>query len=100
MPGFLLVLLGLSALFLAGAVTARGRWAHLFGGALAFPVALLTYGILGIGIARIIGIGHFYSVPFGGERIHDWHIVVSVAFWTCIWAVQIFWLLSRRRGAA
>lgn len=97
---FLWVLLGIAALFLVGAITARRRWARLFGVALAFPVALLTYGILGIGIARMIGIGRFYSVPFGAERIRDWHIVASLAVWTCIWATVILWLLRRRRGAA
>ena len=95
---FLWVVLGLGALFLVGAITARRRWARLFGVALALPVALLTYGIVGIGIARIIGSGRFYSVPFGAERIDDWHIVVSLAFWTCVWAGMILWLLSRRSG--
>jgi len=93
-------LLGLTALLLIGAIIARKRWARLFGIALAFPVALLTYGVLGIGIARIIGIGRFYSVPVGAEHIRDWHILVSLAFWTCIWAVLILWLMSRRRGSA
>ena len=93
-------LLGFAALLLIGAITARKRWALVFGVALAFPVALLTYGVLGIGIAWAIGIGHFYSVPFGAEQIEDWHILVSLAFWTCIWAGVILWLLGRRRGAA
>jgi hypothetical protein len=93
-------LLGLAVLLLIGAITARKRWAWLFGVALAFPVALLTYGVLGIGIAWATGVGHFYSVPFGAEQIRDWHIVVSLAFWTCIWAGVFVWLLRRRGGAA
>jgi len=93
-------LLGLAALLLVGAITARRRWARMFGLALAFPVALLTYGVLGVGIARVIGIGRFYSVPIGAEQIEDWHILVSLAFWTVSWAVLILWLLRRRRGAA
>jgi hypothetical protein len=97
---FLRVLLGLTALFMVGAITAQSRWARLFGVAVAFPVALLTYGILGIGIARIIGRGRFYSVPVGAERIGDGDILVSLAFWTGIWASVILWFLSRRRGAA
>ena len=96
---FLWILLGLTALFLGGAIFRR-RWARVFGVALAFPAALLTYGILGIGIARTIGIGRFYSVPFGAERIRDWHILASLAVWTCIWASVILWLLRRRRGPA
>jgi hypothetical protein len=93
-------LLGLAVLLLIGAITAPRRWGRLFGVALAFPVALLTYGVLGIGIAWAIGVGHFYSVPFGAEQIKDWHILASVAFWTCIWAGVIVWLLERRGGAA
>jgi hypothetical protein len=92
------VTLGLAALLLLGAILARKRGALLFGAALAFPVALLTYGVLGIGIARISGVGRFYSVPVGAERIEDWHILVSLAFWTFVWAVAILWLLRRRRA--
>ena len=96
---FLSVLLGLAAVFLVGVITAPRGWARLFGVALAFLVALLTYGLLGIGIARTIGIGRFYSVPFGAEQIKDWHILASLAFWTCVWASVILRLLGRRRGA-
>ena len=77
-------------------MTARVWWTRLLSVALAFPVALLFYGILGIGIARMIGVGRFYSVPVGAQRIEDWHILVSVAFWTCVWAVVILWLQGRR----
>jgi len=94
------VFLGLAVVFLVGAITARGGWARIFGVALALPVAVLTYGALGIGIARTIGIGRFYSVPFGAERIRDWHILTSLAVWTCIWASVILWLVRRQRGAA
>ena len=93
-------LLAVAALLLIGTIIAPKRWGRFFGLVLAFPVALLTYGVVGIGIARVIGIGRFYSVPFGAEHIEDWHILVSLAVWTCIWAVVIMWLLSRRRGAA
>jgi hypothetical protein len=97
---FFWVVLGLAALFLVGAIALRGPWARLFAVALAFPVALLTYGILGIGIARTIGVGRFYSVPVGAERIEDWHILVSLAFWTCVWVSVILWRLGRWRGAS
>ncbi len=93
-------LLGLAVLLLIGAITAPKRWGRLFGVALAFPLALLTYGVLGVGIAWAIGVGHFYSVPLGAEQIKDWHILVSLAFWTCIWAGVTMWLLGRRHGAA
>jgi len=94
------VLLGLADVFFVGAIAARGRWARIFGVALALLVAVLTYGALGIGIARAIGIGRFYSVPFGAERIRDWHILTSLAVWACIWAGVILWLLRRQRGVA
>jgi len=93
-------LLGIGALLLIGTIVAPKRWGRFFGLALAFPVALLTYGVIGIGIARVIGVGHFYSVPFGAEHIEDWHIVVSLAVCTGIWGALIMWLLNRRRGAA
>jgi len=93
-------LLGIGALLLIGTIVAPKRWGRFFGLALAFPVALLTYGVIGIGIARVIGVGHFYSVPFGAEHIEDWHVVVSLAVWTCIWGALIMWLLSRRRATS
>jgi hypothetical protein len=76
-------------------MTPRTGWARLLSVALALPVALLCYGVLGIGIARIIGVGRFYSVPLGAQRIEDWHIVRSLAFWACVWAVVILRLQSR-----
>ena len=93
-------LLGIGALLLIGTIVAPKRWGRFFGLVLAFPVALLTYGVIGIGIARVIGVGHFYSVPFGAEHIEDWHVVVSLAVWTCIWGALIMWLLSRRRATS
>lgn len=92
------VLLAVTALLLIGAITARKRRARLFGLALAFPVALLTYGVLGAGIARVIGIGRFYSVPFGAEQVGDRDVLASLAFWTCLWAALILWLLRHPRG--
>ena len=90
------VLLGLTALFLVGALTARRGWARLFRWALAVPAAVLTYGVLGVGIARAIAVGHFYSLPVGAEEIEDWHIVVSLLFWTIIWGALIEWLFRLR----
>jgi hypothetical protein len=90
-------LLGVAALLLVGALAAPKPWAWLFGLILSFPLAVLTYGALGVGIARAIGIGRFYSVPFGAEQVEDWHILASAAFWMCTWAALILWLLSRRR---
>jgi hypothetical protein len=83
-----------------GMLVSRGRWKSVFGAALAVPCALLTYFVLGIGIARMIGVGRFYSVPFGAESIEDWQILASLAIWVGVWAALILWVLGRRRGIA
>ena len=63
-------LLGLTACLLIGMIVSRNRWARVVGVALAIPLALLTYGVIGIAIARVIG----------------------------VWAALILWLLGRRGG--
>jgi len=72
--------------------------ARVFALALAIPLAFLTYAVLGVAIARAIGIGRFYSVPFGAEHIGDRDILASLAIWIGIWAALILWVLGRRRG--
>ena len=81
-------------------LASRGRWRSVFGIALAVPFALLTYFLLGIGIARTIGVGRFYSVPFGAEHIEDWHVLASLAIWVGVWAGLILLILGHRRGTA
>jgi hypothetical protein len=81
-----------------GTLLSRGRWRSAFGIALAVPLALLTYFLLGIGIARTIGVGRFYSVPFGAEHIEDWQILASLAIWIGVWAGLILLILGHRRG--
>ena len=76
-------------------IVSRNRWARVFGVVLAIPLALLTYGVIGLAIARVIGVGRFYSVPFGAEHIKDWHILASLATWISVWAVLIPWSLGR-----
>jgi hypothetical protein len=88
-------LLGLTACLLIGMIVSRNRWARVFGVVLAIPLALLTYGVIGLAIARVIGVGRFYSVPFGAEHIKDWHILASLATWISVWAVLIPWSLGR-----
>jgi hypothetical protein len=61
-------------------LVSRGRWKSIFGVALAVPFALLTYFVLGIGIARMIGVGRFYSVPWC-RTDQDWQILASLAIW-------------------
>lgn len=93
------IVLGLTACLLIGMFVSP-RWARVFGVALAIPLALLTYFVLGIAIARAIGIGRFYSVPFGAEHIEDWPLLASLAIWVGVWAALILWFLARRRGTA
>jgi hypothetical protein len=47
------------------------------------PGCLLTYYLLGIGIAQGIGDGRFYSVPLGGFSVggSDAALFGSIAFW-------------------
>jgi hypothetical protein len=92
-------LLGLTACLLIGMIVSRNRWARVFGVALAIPLALLTYGVIGIAIARVIGVGRFYSVPFGAEHIKDWHLLASLAIWIGVWVALILWLLGRREAS-
>ena len=94
------IVLGLITCLLIGTIVSRNRWARVFGVALAIPFAVLTYAVLGIAIARTIGVGRFYSVPFGAEHIEDWHILASLAIWVGAWAALILWILSRLRGTA
>jgi hypothetical protein len=79
-------------------IVSRKRWARVFGVALAIPLSLLTYGVIGVAIARVIGVGRFYSVPFGAEHIRDWHVLASLGTWISIWAVLILWIVGRRTG--
>ena len=79
-------------------IVSRRRWARVFGVGLAIPLALLTYGVIGVALARVIGVGRFYSVPFGAEHIKDWHILASLGIWFGVWAALILWVLGRRGG--
>lgn len=67
---------------------------------LAVPVGLLVYFFLGIGIARGLGVGRFYSVPLGAEHIADKDIVISLTFWIGFAALIIQWLIGRGKRAA
>jgi hypothetical protein len=89
------IVLGLIACLVIGMI--MSRWPRIFGVALAVPLALLTYGVVGVAIARVIGVGRFYSVPFGAEQIKDWHILASLVIWIGGWAGLILWALGRRR---
>ena len=92
------IVLGLTVCLLIGTFASRNRWSRVFGVALAIPLALLTYAVLGTAIARVIGIGRFYSVPFGAEHIEDWHILASLIIWVGVWAALLLWVMGHRRG--
>ncbi len=94
------IVLGLTVGLLIGVIVSRNPWRRVFGVALAIPLALLIYFILGVGIARAIGVGRFYSIPFGAEHIEDWHILASLAVWVGVWAALILWILGRRGRTA
>lgn len=57
-------------------------------------LGVVTYFVLGIFIARILGVGRFYSVPFGGFHIsRDLPLIGSALFWVLLWAVIISGIL-------
>jgi hypothetical protein len=61
------------------------------------PAALLTYYLLGTGIAMATNEGRFYSLPFGGLAVgsSDFALFGSMAFWWITWIVVLL-LLTRR----
>lgn len=63
---------------------------------LAFFLGLLSYGVAGIAIARITGIGQFYSVPFGMMRVNDESVLMSLIAWIALWLLVLTRLLPRR----
>ncbi len=95
-----ILLLAILALLLIGLVGVQWRWARVFGLILAIPLGVLTYFVLGVLIARFIGVGRFYSVPLGAEHIGDSDVLVSLGFWICCWAVLIHRYLKWRAGTA
>jgi hypothetical protein len=73
---------------------ARKRWIVVTFGSI--PGCVLTYYLLGIGIALALGEGRFYSVPFGGFSVggSDSALFGSIAFWWLAW-IAIFLALTR-----
>jgi ascorbate-specific PTS system EIIC-type component UlaA len=68
---------------------------------LALPCGGLTYLFMGIEVARIRQVGHFYSVPFGGYAVSDRALALSLLAWTavyfCIVALLIRAISSRKQ---
>ncbi len=74
---------------------ARKRWMVVTFGSVVG--SLLTYYLLGIGVAQAIGEGRFYSVPFGGLSVggSDTALFGSIAFWLLAW-IGILFAATRR----
>jgi len=62
----------------------------------ALPVGGLGYLFSGIWIARARGVGHFFSVPFGGYAVTDTALLSSLACWVAL-AFVLASLLFRKR---
>jgi hypothetical protein len=94
------VLFGVLVLLALAAAVARPPHARALGYLLAVPIGVLVYFGLGIGIARWLGVGRFYSLPLGGEHIADRDMVISLVFWICCAALVIQWGLRNGKRAA
>lgn len=97
MPGLLAILIGGCAtvgfilIFAASNYKLPRLWRGIGSLLLSFPLGVLTYGWLGIHLARTHNLSRFYSWPFGGERIgRDGPMVASGLFWVAVWAIFLF----------
>ncbi len=77
---------------------ARGRRVRQWVGTffLALPIGALAYLFTGIEIARARGVGHFYSVPFGGYAVRDSALFASLMCWVALIFVLIAVVLRWR----
>jgi hypothetical protein len=97
MPGLLAILIGAFAtvgfilIFAASRYHNPRLWRGIGSFLLGLPLGLLTYGWLGIHLARKHNLSRFYSWPFGGERIaRDGPLIASGLFWIVVWFVVLF----------
>jgi hypothetical protein len=49
----------------------------------------LSYFTIGASIARWRGIGRFYSIPFGRDRISDLDLLFSALVWMLLWLLLL-----------
>ena len=94
------VLFGVIVLLTIGVAISPLRRARLLGFFLAIPLGSVLYFFLGLGIARCLGVGRFYSIPIGAEHIADEDIVISLVFWIGCTGGLLQWLIWRRKRAA
>ena len=74
---------------------ARRRWMVVGFGSL--PAAAVCYFFTGIGVARALNSGRFFSVPFGGFAIggSDAALIGSLLAWVIAW-MAMFLFVTRR----
>ncbi len=100
-PFILLLAVPLALGIFLVASTGRGaRWRvarNLSGFVLvALPVGVLGYLFSGIWIARALGIGHFFSVPFGGYAVSDSALTLSLGCWVALVFALLLMVFRRR----
>jgi hypothetical protein len=100
-PFIMLLALPLAAGILLIATTGRNaRWRMVRNMAgfflVALPVGGLAYLFSGIWIARARGVGHFFSVPFGGYTVTDNAVFSSLTCWVGLVFALLFLAFRRR----
>lgn len=97
MPGLLAILIGGCATVGFILIFAASKYQHvrLIRGIgsllLGVPLGLLSFGWLGIYLARIHHLRAFYSWPFGGEHFaHDGLLVASALVFVAAWFLVLF----------
>ena len=94
MPYLIIVLLILVAVAVITYKYRMGSVAILFG---SIVLGVVSYFMVGVGIARLSGAGRFYSVLFGQERVRDTDIILSLVCWILLCAILMY-ATSRRAG--
>ncbi len=93
MPYIIIVLLILVAVAVITYRYRMGSVAILVG---SIVLGVVSYFMVGVGIARLSGAGRFYSVPFGQDRVRDADIILSLACWILMCAILTY--ATSRRG--
>jgi hypothetical protein len=82
-----------AGIYLIWSAKPHSRWraARHFAGVffVALPIGGLAYLFAGIEIARWRGVGHFFSVPFGGYAVSDSALLGSLASWVVLFSAMI-----------
>ena len=95
MPYLVIVLLILVAVAMITHRYRMGSVAILVG---SIVLGVVSYFMVGIGIARYSGEGRFYSFPFGEDHVRDSDIVMSVVCWIVVFAVLMYATSGRGRS--